>query len=313
MRGIRAVASVAAIGAMGATGCDVVLGIEDPVLQTDARTGDAALGDAAPDDAAPDALADAGGLEATVYEVQQGTYPVGTEVTLTDVVVTAVDDYGTQQGPFWVAEPAGGEYSGMMIWPGSGTEPPIRGVARGARLDITGAVTEFASGGDVSGRTQTELVPTSTGLHLVFHGEGNLPPVSAIDPAVGSSPELAEPWEGVLVRVDNVRFFAAWNQPTLDPLLLENTITGPLTVQTQFAAVDEAAPDDCYTSVTGILDYRVGLDLLMPRDTADLGTPTGTCLPDESSAVACGNGTDDDLDGNVDCADPGCADTPSCS
>src|SRR5687768_8482598 len=55
----------------------------------------------------------------TIYDIQTpgGSHSaVGTPVELEGVIVTAVDRFGARTGAIYVQEPAGGEYSGVMIF-----------------------------------------------------------------------------------------------------------------------------------------------------------------------------------------------------
>jgi len=76
--------------------------------------------------AAGTALAGAG--DATIYEIQQGTYSQYTWVTADSVIVTGVAGDG-----FWVAEPAGGAYGGIYVSRG---ETPF--VNRGDLVTVSG-------------------------------------------------------------------------------------------------------------------------------------------------------------------------------
>lgn len=115
----------------------------------------------------------------TIYEIQDGTLAIGTDVDVRGVVVTGVSD-----SAFFVQEPAGGEYSGVYVYVGE-----VPSVSVGDEVDILGVTAEFddlteidASGGSVTatGTTGVELTP------------------DLVDAA-----QLGEPWEAVLVRVED--------------------------------------------------------------------------------------------------------------
>jgi hypothetical protein len=60
---------------------------------------------------------DSEGGGTTIYDVRQGEVPVGTVVTLSEVVVTTpmvLDDEGNAR--FLVGEPEGGEFSGIYVY-----------------------------------------------------------------------------------------------------------------------------------------------------------------------------------------------------
>ena len=66
-------------------------------------------------DDAPDASVNPDDVE--IYEIQQDDGSLlGMEVNIRGVVITAIDEYGERVGNIWVQEPAGGEYSGVLVY-----------------------------------------------------------------------------------------------------------------------------------------------------------------------------------------------------
>ena len=53
---------------------------------------------------------------ATIQDVQSDAMPVGASVSLSGVVITAIDLYGARTGDLWVQDPAGGPFSGIKVY-----------------------------------------------------------------------------------------------------------------------------------------------------------------------------------------------------
>jgi hypothetical protein len=197
---------------------------------------------------------------ATVAEVQSGAVPVGQVVKLEDVVVTAVLPGNNLR--VWVAD-AGQAASGqgVLVFNPSGEEPSIGDV-----VDIAGTVAEFdpnpAGGGTLTQLTNSTLADTGTTATVT----PVTVPVSTL--AVEGT---AEPYEGVLVKVENVKVTSVPDQAGrytveaggatigVDGYIFQHTPTGVGT---------------CYTSITGIFDYFNQFKL-EPRSAADL--VSGAC------------------------------------
>ncbi|MEZ4400547.1 MAG: hypothetical protein R3B06_11045 [Kofleriaceae bacterium] len=247
-----------------------------------------------------------GGIDApqgslTIQDVQSDTMVPGTPVELKGKVVTAIDNFGSRKGNFWIGEEGGGEYSGVLVF-----GAPIDQVALlavGDKVDISGAEkTEFALTSDTSGRTTTELQPVAGGTMSVTKvGTGTVPTPHVIDNAVLDNMDEAtryaefEKWEGVLTRVDNVAVTSGITQiggAMPDPTFREFVVTGGLHIDSSLAAIPTTADGgadlvslrDCLASVTGIGDYFFSYKIL-PRATTDV-VPGGTgCAAASSSTI----------------------------
>ena len=87
----------------------------------------------------------------TIQQVQDPGTPPGTPVSLQNVVVTAVDLFGTRTGDFWVEEPDGGPLSGVLVFPPSAALTTVASLTPGDIVTITGAEKdEFALTGSDS-------------------------------------------------------------------------------------------------------------------------------------------------------------------
>jgi predicted extracellular nuclease len=267
---------------------------------------------------------DGGDEGVTIYDIQTpgGSHSaIGTPVELYGVVVTAVDRFGNLAGSVYVQEPAGGAYSGLVVFRPTISGGTLDDIQPGDLVDVTGGIVdEFALDTDTSGNTLTEIAAPMDGMVTVTKvGTATVPAPEDVDATALGDPDTggseSEKWEGVLIRLTNV---AATSSPrgvsATDPTLAEMDITGPFRVSSSLTALLTAPPDNmplymrdqCFDSITGIGDYFFTYKLL-PRDSADIITAADNtnCLYEET-AVECGDGTDDDFDGFTDCADFSC-------
>jgi hypothetical protein len=259
------------------------------------------------DDDNPGADSGPDGDDTTVYQVQDEAMPVGTPVTLRDVVVTAVDTFGGRTGGIYVMEPAGGPFSGVFVFLRDATAANLQ---PGDLVDVEGGVKdEFALSEDDSGRTLTEVSPPQNGaITITKVGDGSIPAPEVLLPQdLAADDAEAEKWEGVLVKFENVRALNAPQGSTQsDPTLNDFDITGPFNVQSSLVELPTGiARDDCFTEMVGIVDYFFDYKLL-PRVASDVGGTGSGCLALEDNDALCGDGADNDFNGFADCADLGC-------
>lgn len=136
-------------------------------------------------------LAGAAAAETTIYDIQLGNYPVGSTVTIEQVVVTAQGRFG-----FFAQEPDphpiyGRQYSGIWIY----TNSPPTAFVRGDLVNVTGVYTEYNS--------KSELDCTLPGTRYYEVGTAPVPePVPVTIPEINNTGIYSEAYEGVLVRVD---------------------------------------------------------------------------------------------------------------
>ncbi|MCA9678155.1 MAG: hypothetical protein H6709_21545 [Kofleriaceae bacterium] len=258
--------------------------------------------------------------DVSIYDIQ-GTLPVdGAAINVRGVVVTAIDNYGGRKGNFWVEEPAGGPYSGVLVY--GADLGAVADLQVGDLVDLESVVKdEFALVDDTTGRTTTELVPPDGGAIVVtVVGTGTVPAPAVVDSlAIGQMLDQAdrdaewEKWEGVLLQVNNVSITSGLRSiSSTDTTFVEFQVTGPVRVDSSLTAlIDPVTVDDCLASVTGIGDYFFNYKIL-PRTTAEIATGGSGCPAQESDATACDNGIDDDADGFADCADFSCQVLPAC-
>ncbi|HUQ04090.1 MAG TPA: hypothetical protein VM261_16440 [Kofleriaceae bacterium] len=270
---------------------------------------------------------DAAGGETTVQEVQNDAMPPGTPVSLRGVVVTAVDNYGPRKGNFYVAEPEGGAYSGVLVY-GAALDV-VAQLAVGDIVDITDAEKdEFSL--DTDDATVTELGPVAGGVMTVTETGTTTPPAPAVIDAlaIGRMATAAreaeyEKYEGVLVTVQNISVTSeirpvSSSEP--DPTFVAFRITGVLEVDSSLAEIPYSATNppapfvtggDCLASITGMGDYFFNYKVL-PRATSDIMLGGSGC-PAAEAPGTCADGIDNDANGFLDCADRGCSAEASCT
>jgi hypothetical protein len=248
------------------------------------RGGDPALPDGPP--------ADSGPREVRIQDLQGSDVKKGDAVVLRNVVVTAVDRFGSRLSDLYVEEQGGGAFSGVKVF---GAEvDQISTLVPGDLVDITGGVKdEFAIKGDDSGRTVTELKPAAKGAMKIQRiGTGTIPAPTIVDAAAVSAMDKTareaewEKWEGVLITVVNARQIAA--QSTFGAGAEDQTefrISGVARIQSSLAKLPtENAAGVCYDRITGIGDYAFN-DLIIPRSTEDVVLGGTGCRPMAANVV----------------------------
>ena len=206
-------------------------------------------------------------VAATIYEIQMGMHPDKTYVDVKDVVVTSPffkDKKGN--GNFFIAEAAGGEYSGIQVYVYADVTLELEGADKvpklGDVLTISGQYSEFFE--------YSELT-LSNPDNLTITGAGTVPDPAVVAPAdIATGGAKAEAYEGVLVKVEDVTVTA----PVVE--FGEFTVTGGLVVDDLFF-VPEPGPspamDQVYASITGLLAYSFEVFKLSPRSLDDLVAP----------------------------------------
>ena len=223
--------------------------------------------------------------EASVTDLQDGTVAAETRVRLTGVTVTAKDtrEVDSPRKYFWVQDGlTAGQNNGLFVYLPNSAELPD-GVAEGATVDLDGTIIEYACGGNCSEHPLTQL----TGVEVTLTAApGDLPaPVTVASHETLASDTAGEPYEGVLVRLENVRVV----EPEVlcegqqcgrasigsagTPLIIEDDIY-------RWWQDANLAAGQCLASVTGVL-HRNTFDgtpiVLMPRKAADVDTSAGSC------------------------------------
>jgi hypothetical protein len=220
-----------------------------------------------------------------VSDVQGTGVALDAAVTLKGVVVTAIDKFGTRTGNVFVADPAGGPFSGVLVVGASAVQ--VDALAVGDIVTVDGAKkTEFALTADMSGRTTTELVAATGGmLTITKTGAGTVPAPAVVDAqAIAALDEAGrtaewEKWEGVLIKVVNV---AAQTAPRAiggsmpDPTFQDFGITGGIKVDSSQAAFPDVLAGDCLASVWWAAVPAAQRKRLAPPHAKTVSTMTST-------------------------------------
>ncbi|MDP8222638.1 MAG: hypothetical protein P9L99_04705 [Candidatus Lernaella stagnicola] len=129
-----------------------------------------------------------GGEDATIYEVREGDYGPGDVVTVTGVVTSPLDFIGET---FFLQDADGGQYSGVAVYMYSEVvEAYAADLEMGLELRVTAEVQDYWD--------LTELVVKDP-ADLEILGTTDIPDAEVIDAG-----DLGEPWESVLVQIDDV-------------------------------------------------------------------------------------------------------------
>ena len=227
--------------------------------------------DACPNDPNPGNAA----CPSNIYAIKLGQAALGQAVSLSNVLVTAVG----ATGYFLQVAPSdavydGGNYSGVFVY------APSSGVNVGDRLNIASATPA-----NYQGQIQLSGSLSATDGGVLIASSGNpLPAPQVVNPAdVATDGGLAQPLEGVLIRVDavNVTDIAPPPGGTDTAPTNEFVVNGSLRVNDYlFLITPFPVLSQNYLSLVGVLNLRNGNTKLEPRSAADVisGPPTLVAL-----------------------------------
>lgn len=243
-----------------------------------------------------DLAIDVGEAGDTVYAVQKGEVAVGQTVHLTGLVVTGVAHHPNGDGyGLFVQDPLGGPYSGIWVY----TKAGAQNYGRGKEVTVEGPVTEFDNYGKWPDSV-TEIEVSQNGMavgSVVVTGVAVEPEPVVLEPAAFDEPTALEPYEGVLVRLNNVTV----EDPDLG--FGEWSLEGGVVVDDKLFFNPPVAAGATFESIVGVLDYAFGTYRVLPRDSADL-------VGYQASAISVANAKPGDLVVSEIMIDPGlgCAD-----
>ena len=235
---------------------------DDDTTAGDDDTGDDDTGDddsAMPDDDTGDD--DTGPSDDSIYDVQQGNFADGDEVSLENVVITS--PMSESPPGFFVQEPgseSNPEYSGIYVYiVDEQAAIDLAGiVAVGGAVDIQGTYTEYYDLSEISIDQVTDVVVVGTDMVNPVN-------VDACDVATGGS--VQEAYEGVLVRVTNAD--VTDDNPDDPNDFGEFEVAGCLRVDDLFHVADGGLGDH-FASITGPLYFAYDDAKIEPRDAADV-------------------------------------------
>lgn len=153
--------------------------------------------------------------EVTIYDIQMGSVPDGTVVTLNDVIVTS--PVQVEDGGVTVQDPKGGQFSGIYLFLFADVVTGVP-LSPGDIVTVTGEYSEFF---DFSQITITAVESLSV------TGSTDVPDPITVEPSeIATGSDTAEAYESVLVRVENVTASEGTNNfgdfPVDDGLIISN-------------------------------------------------------------------------------------------
>lgn len=195
----------------------------------------------------------------TVYDVKNGTLVAGSEVTVSNVLVTATTTSGffvqVKEGD---AGYAGPDFSGVFV------AGAAHGRSAGERVNLQNATVD-----DFFGERQ---LASATAV-VLSSGEAPPAPVAVLASELATGGTRAAALEGVLVSVSGVTVTDAAPAPGAGDTAPtgEFEVAGALRVDDLLhLAAPFPAAGDVFTSIAGVLAYRNGNSKLEPRNEGDL-------------------------------------------
>ncbi|MDP2315154.1 MAG: hypothetical protein Q8P41_19800 [Pseudomonadota bacterium] len=220
------------------------------------------------DTAGTDDTGSTGGDGVTVFDVNDGTAPEGSPVTLEGLVVTS--PVNRDGDGFFVADPAGGPNSGLFVWRQLGMDGLE--VAQGDEVRITGTPDEYYDWMEFVIGTVEDVEVT---------GEATQPP--PVDLGDGAGVDWEE-YESVVVSLQSqtVASMGSYN----------GTLSAGILLDDGFQYLDYECRG-AFESITGVVFYSYEAHSLNPRTDTDLGAYTApervnATIADLRTGVACG-------------------------
>ena len=198
----------------------------------------------------------------TIYAIKDGTIPVGSNVSLSKSLVTAVFAKGfyLQVAPIDMGY-AGPDNSGVYVF------NPGAMVKVGDRVSITTAVVASFNG-------QIQLTGSTVVVDMSA-GEATPAPVVVTTAEIATGGTRAAKLESVIVEVkvvtatDIAPMAGPGDAPPTNELVVDDGSGGVRVNDILFLIAPFPALSDTFASVTGVLDFRNGSSKIEPRDAAD--------------------------------------------
>ncbi len=248
----------------------------------------------------------------TIYMVQDASHQHfvqdGDEVVLSNKVVTAVDKYGNKTGSFWISEPNGGAFSGVQVYNTDTTSAWWGDLEVGDLVTVHGRKMEYSYlDPDTNEPLFDDPLTEITEAQVTVLGSGTPLTPTDITASDLNTVETGEKWEGVLVRLTNVRVSDVSERDGR----LEVKLGGSTKAQDDLADLASVNEGVCLSRLTGVVTYFFDY-YLMPRSAADIEVAAndGDCA--EIVDEICDNELDDDNNGFTDCDDWACTGNVAC-
>lgn len=199
--------------------------------------------------------------DTSVVQIQDGTIAEGMQVMLTNVVVSGLTN---DREHLWIMDNApAGEYNGVYVYMGGDAVPQPPEIGIGTVLNVSGRVLEYSGYTELVDPVLTPVGATITPIA-----------VTGVDTATLSSDATNEPYEGVLVELNDV-LVTATGIDTFDSFNVSDG-SGDLRVGTRSFGYTPPADGECYASLVGIM-YRFSSGVsFSPRSPEDM-VVGGTC------------------------------------
>ncbi|MCB9566061.1 MAG: lamin tail domain-containing protein [Myxococcales bacterium] len=199
-----------------------------------------------------------GGVDDTIYDIQMEVIAVDSPVDVQGVIVTGKGASGV-----FVQEPPGGQYSGAWVYAGG---LDIAALELGDEVDIIGVH------GDFNGLTE---IDASGGSITATGNKGLLPDPELVVMTELADPITAEPWEGVLIRVEGMPLGVV-AEPGFDEFVVNDGVDD-LYVDDQLYNIymnpldfPNFAVGGSFTAINGPLNFTFDNFKIAPRMTSDL-------------------------------------------
>jgi hypothetical protein len=203
-----------------------------------------------------------------IFEINDGTVPEGSLVTIENVIVTAVDGYGQYTDDTYVQDEKGGKGSGLKLYRPIRTDGgAITDLKPGDRVTVKGIVKHFTGTGTSTFPDGKIVYELDTGCEITRLGPGDPPAPAVVTPKELKTEPDAAAWENVLVQVKSVKVTG-----DKDPDYGDFPVTGGLEIDDDLINYTPTI-DECI-DVTGISIYFYGYRL-NPRTPSDVQPATG--------------------------------------
>ncbi|MCK5801151.1 MAG: hypothetical protein KAI47_28380 [Deltaproteobacteria bacterium] len=211
-------------------------------------------------------------VTATIPDIKAGTITAGQVVTLTGVIITAVDTFGSYANHAYVQDPAGGKNSGIFLFgPNVDGGGQLSDLNVGDKVDVSGLVQHFTGPNKTNPYKNGKYVIQLEKSVITKTGTGTAPaPVVVTASELTDEPD-ATAYEGVLVTVKNVKVRTA-----IDATYGSFKVDGNLEVANQLYGHTGVTVGDCL-DVTGVADFFY-FHKIYPRGATDIA-PSTSCAP----------------------------------
>lgn len=214
---------------------------------------------------------------ATIYEIRQGIYPIGTRVTMAEGIVTAVTE-----NTVFVQVPEGAgfngvENSGLQLFFGNGqvAERPTPGDV----ISVAGALSEF---GDA---LQMDSIQS---MNVISTGNAVPAPQDVTPAEVINGGAKAETHQGVLIRITDVTVTS--ENPDAPQDFQEFEVDGLRVDDLLYLVEPRPTIGEEFMVIVGVLHYSFGNTKILPRVASDVltGPPSITGFSAGSVSIEVG-------------------------